>query len=146
MTVNVAGYISIDGKYYKVLAPEYKRGFEPAKVVRRSVLGNTIVSIGPGNADRNTSAVLYIAFSLPATGYAKLTDLQTAAEKATVSYTDHVTGGSEWDQALTTSLFSRQRSYSSRMRRGLIIHTRSMSSGLRCCNARHIFMGKQSTD
>lgn len=91
----IGNYITIDSKYYKVLAPDYKRSFEPAKVARRGVLGNTIVSIGPGNADRNTSAVLYIAFS-PATGYGSLADLQTAAEKASVSYTDHVTGGSEW--------------------------------------------------
>ena len=48
MTVSVAGYITIDGKYYKVLAPDYKRSFEPAKTARRGVLGNTIVSIGPG--------------------------------------------------------------------------------------------------
>ena len=96
MTVNVAGYISIDGKYYKVLAPEYKRGFEPAKTARRGVLGNTIVSIGPGSAERNTGAVLFIAFT-PATGYGSLADLQAAAEKASVSYTDHVTGdSSKW--------------------------------------------------
>lgn len=93
MTASIAGYITIDGKKYKVLAPEYKRGFEPAKTARRGVLGNTIVSIGPGNAENNTSAVLYIAFA-PVTGYGSLVDLQTAAEKASVSYTDHVTGDS----------------------------------------------------
>jgi len=91
----IANKITIDGKYYRVLAPDYKRGFEPAKTVRRGVLGNTIVSIGPGNAESNTSAVLFVAFS-PATGYGSLADLQAAAEKASVSYTDHVTGGSEW--------------------------------------------------
>lgn len=98
MTATVAGYITIDSKYYKVLAPEYKRGFEPAKTVRRGVLGNTIVSIGPGYAEKSTSAVLYIAFA-PATGYGSLIDLEDAANKAYVTYTDHVTGDStKWGE------------------------------------------------
>lgn len=94
----IAGYITIDSKYYKVLASDYKRAFEPAKTIRRGVLGNTIVSIGPGYSDANTAAVLYIAFA-PATGYGSIVDLQTAAEKVSVSYTDHITSDSgKWGQ------------------------------------------------
>ena len=41
MTMSIAGKITIDGKDYKVLAPDYERSFEPPKTVRRGVLGNT---------------------------------------------------------------------------------------------------------
>lgn len=102
MAATIAGYITIDSKQYKVLAPDYKRGAEPAKTVRRGVLGNTIVSIGPGNADRNTSAVLYIVFD-PSAPWGSLANLEASAQKATVSYTDHVTGdATKWGSGTFT--------------------------------------------
>ena len=93
----IANYVTIDGKKYRVLAPEYKRGFEPAKTVRRGVLGNSIVSIGPGNADSSTNAILYIKYA-PDSGYGSLVDLQASAEKASVAYTDHVSDSDKWGQ------------------------------------------------
>lgn len=93
----ISSYCSIDSKYYKMLAPDYKRGLEPAKTVRRGVLGNTIVSIGPGNADMTTSAMLYIPWT-PGTGYGTVADLQTAAEKSYVSYTDHISENGKFGQ------------------------------------------------
>lgn len=93
----IANYVTIDGKKYRVLAPEYKRAFEPAKTVRRGVLGNSIVSLGPGSADASTSAILFIKYT-PDSGDGSLVDLQTAAEKASVAYTDHVADPGKWGQ------------------------------------------------
>lgn len=91
----LAGRITINSKYYRVLAQDYGRRMEPPKTVRTGVLGNTIISRGPGASNVQTTAVLAIDYA-PASGYGTLVDLQTAIEAGSVSYTDHVTGGSEW--------------------------------------------------
>lgn len=92
----ITNKITIDSKYYKVLAPNYARGSKPAKTVRRGVLGNTIVSMGPGNADRPVQALLLIPYA-PTGSWGSLTDLETAAQKLSVSYTDHITDdASKW--------------------------------------------------
>ena len=89
----VAGYVTINSKKYRILAQDYERDLSPPKTVRNGVLGNTIVTQGPGNADQVTQAVLAIDYT-PASGYGSLTDLQTALEATSVSYTDHITGES----------------------------------------------------
>ena len=92
----ITNKITIDGKQYKVLAPGYKRGSKPPKTVRAGVLGNTIVSMGPGQAERPVQAMLLVPFE-PGTGWGSLADLETAALKPSVSYTDHITGdSSKW--------------------------------------------------
>lgn len=94
--MTIAGKITIDGKDYRVLAPAYERSFEPPKTVRRGVLGNHIVSLGPGEAERVTRAVLFIPFA-PATDWGSVKDLEATTQKASVSYTDHITGDtSKW--------------------------------------------------
>lgn len=94
--MTIANKITIDNKQYKVLAPGYKRGSKPPKTVRSGVLGNTIVSMGPGQAERPVQAMLLVPFE-PETGWGSLADLETAALKASVSYTDHITGdSSKW--------------------------------------------------
>ncbi len=92
----IQSYITIDGYKYRVISSDYKRMMQPAKTVRRGVLGNTIVSIGPGNADRQTSEVLYVKYT-PDSGYGSLVNLQAAMEKASVSYTDHDTDSGKWN-------------------------------------------------
>lgn len=91
----IANYVTINSKKYRILATDYGRRMEPPKVVRTGVLGNTIISRGPGASNVQTTAVLAIDYA-PASGYGTLVDLQTAIEAGSVSYTDHVTGGSEW--------------------------------------------------
>lgn len=94
--MTISGKITIDGKDYRVLAPAYERGFEPPKTVRRGVLGNHIVSLGPGEAERVTRAVLFIPFE-PSGSWGSVKDLEAAAQKAVVLYTDHITGdASKW--------------------------------------------------
>ena len=87
----IAGKITIDGKDYKVLAGGYERGIEPPKTVRTGVLGNTIVSVGPGQAGRPVRAVLRVPFE-PVAPWGSLLDLEAAALAPSVSYTDHITG------------------------------------------------------
>jgi len=87
----ISNKITIDGKDYKVLAPGYKRGSKPPKTVRTGVLGNTVVSMGPGQAERPVEATLLVPFA-PQSPWAGLADLETAALKPVVSYTDHITG------------------------------------------------------
>ncbi len=92
----IANKVTIDGKYYSVLAPGYKRGSKPPKTIRTGVLGNTIVSMGPGAAERPVMARLLVPYT-PATGWGSLNDLDVAALKPSVSYTDHITGdSSKW--------------------------------------------------
>lgn len=87
----ISNRITIDGKQYKVLAPGYKRASKPPKTVRTGVLGNTIVSMGPGQAERPVQAVLFIPYE-PLAPWGALSDLEAAMLKPTVSYTDHITG------------------------------------------------------
>lgn len=87
----ISNRISIDGKQYRVLAGGYARAVEPPKTVRSGVLGNTIVSMGPGEAIRPTRAVLFTPFE-PSGADGSLADLEAAAQKMSVSYTDHITG------------------------------------------------------
>lgn len=89
----ITNKITIDGKDYKVLAPDYTRASKPAKTVRRGVLGNTIVSMGPGAAERPVKALLWVDYE-PVSPWGSLLDLETAALKRVVSYTDHITGDS----------------------------------------------------
>ncbi len=92
----ITNKITIDGKQYKVLAPGYKRGSRPPKTVRTGVLGNTIVSMGPGQAERPVEAMLLVPYE-PVTPFGSLPDLEAAALKLSVSYTDHITGdSSKW--------------------------------------------------
>lgn len=94
----ITNKITIDGKDYKVLAPDYARGSRPPKTVRAGVLGNTIVSMGPGAAERPVKARLFIAFA-PVSPWGSVVDLETAMQKSSVSYTDHITGDtSKWGQ------------------------------------------------
>jgi hypothetical protein len=88
--MTISNKITIDNKDYKVLAPGYSRGIRPPKTVRNGVLGNTIVSMGPGSADRHVKALLLVPFS-PSSPWGSLVDLETAAQKLSVSYTDHIT-------------------------------------------------------
>lgn len=88
--MTISGKITIDGKDYKVLAPAYERSLEPSKTVRRGVLGNTLVSAGPGDPDQVTRAVLLIPFA-PTGAWGSLSDLQTSSKKLSVVYTDHIT-------------------------------------------------------
>jgi len=85
--------ITIDSKYYRVISEGYEREVIPSKTVRDGVLGNTIISIGPGTSNQPARAILFVDYT-PATGYGSLVDLTTAAEKAYVSYTDHITSES----------------------------------------------------
>jgi hypothetical protein len=87
----ISNKITIDGKQYKVLAPGYRRASRPPKTVRTGVLGNTIVSMGPGAAERPVQATLLIPFE-PESPFGSLADLEAAALKLSVSYTDHITG------------------------------------------------------
>jgi len=92
----ISNKITIDSKDYRVLAPGYARASKPPKTVRNGVLGNTIVSMGPGSADRSVKARLLIPFE-PSSSWGSLNNLETAAQKMSVSYTDHITGdSSKW--------------------------------------------------
>ena len=91
--MTVSGKITIDGKDYRVLAPAYERSLESPKTVRRGVLGNHIISMGPGDNERVTRAVLFIPFE-PTGSWGSLKDFATTAGKPTVSYTDHITNDS----------------------------------------------------
>lgn len=94
--MTISNKITIDSKDYKVLAPAYERSLELPKTVRRGVLGNTLVSAGPGDPDRITRAVLLVPFA-PTSGWGSLSDLEASAKKLLVSYTDHITGdSSKW--------------------------------------------------
>ena len=87
----ISNKITIDGKDYKVLAPGYQRASKPPKTVRTGVLGNTIVSMGPGAAERPVQAMFLVPYE-PVSPWGSLADLEAAALKASVSYTDHITG------------------------------------------------------
>lgn len=86
----ISNKITIDGKDYRVLAPGYARGSKPPKTVRDGVLGNTIVSMGPGAANRPVKARLLVPYE-PAPPWGSVADLEAAAQKMSVSYTDHIT-------------------------------------------------------
>lgn len=91
-------YITIDSKKYRVLVDGYEREMTPPKTVRRGVLGNTIVSMGVNNSDVTTRQVLAIDYS-PITDYGTISDLQSSAEKTSVTYVDHISGESTiWGQ------------------------------------------------
>jgi hypothetical protein len=85
-------YVLIDSKKYLVLSDSYVRSMEPQKAVENGVLGNTIVSMGPGTSKIPISLMLYIPYT-PSTGYGTVTDIQTAADKISISFSDHVTSG-----------------------------------------------------
>lgn len=87
----LAGKITLDGKDYRMLAPDYEREFEPPKTVRRGVLGNTLVSAGPGDPDQVTRTVLFIPYE-PTGAWGSVNDLQLASKKLSVTYVDHITG------------------------------------------------------
>lgn len=89
----IASYITIDNKRYRVLVEANERDAIPPKTVRSGVLGNTIISAGPGNPDEIMRFVLAIDYS-PATEYGTVADLMTSANKTSVSYTDHITSES----------------------------------------------------
>jgi hypothetical protein len=89
--MTISNKITIDGKNYKMLAPGYVRASKPPKTVRAGVLGNTIVSMGPGAAERPVKALLLVPYD-PTSPWGSVADLETAALKASVSYTDHITG------------------------------------------------------
>jgi hypothetical protein len=94
--MTISNKIAIDGKDYKVLAGGYMRGSRPPKTVRRGVLGNTIVSMGPGSAERPVKARLWVPYA-PTSPFGSLADLEVAALKFSVSYTDHITNdSSKW--------------------------------------------------
>jgi hypothetical protein len=94
----ISNKITIDGKDYRVLAPEYERSLRPPKTVRTGVLGNTIVSMGPGSPERPTKAILKIPFEAVAP-WGSLIDLEIAAQKMSVTYIDHITGDTtKWGQ------------------------------------------------
>lgn len=94
----ISNKITIDGKDYKVLAPDYERSLRPPKTVRAGVLGNTIVSMGPGSPERPTKAILKIPFDA-VSPWGSLLDLETAAQKLSVTYVDHITGDTtKWGQ------------------------------------------------
>lgn len=97
-TMAITNKITIDGKDYKVLAPGYERASRPPKTVRTGVLGNTIVSMGPGAAERPVNAILKVPY-VAVSPWGSLVDLETASQKLSVSYTDHITGDtSKWGQ------------------------------------------------
>lgn len=85
-------YITINSKKYQVLVDSYNRTIEPQKVVESGVLGNTIVSSGPGETNMPGGFVLYIRYT-PPTGYGTVEDLRLAAKERVVSFTDHLTDG-----------------------------------------------------
>lgn len=85
-------YITINSKKYQVLVDSYSRTIEPQKVVESGVLGNTIVSSGPGETNMPGGFVLYIRYT-PPTGYGTVEDLRLAAKERVVSFTDHLTDG-----------------------------------------------------
>jgi hypothetical protein len=87
----ITNKITIDNKEYKVLAGGYVRGSKPRKTVRTGVLGNTIISTGPGAAERPVKALLLVPYE-PSSPAGSLSDLEAAALKASVNYTDHITG------------------------------------------------------
>ena len=90
--MTISNAITIDGRQYKVLAGGYVRGSKPPKTVRSGVLGNTIVSMGPGAANRPVKAILWIPFAPEAySPFGSLADLEVAVLKPSVSYTDHIT-------------------------------------------------------
>jgi hypothetical protein len=94
--MTISNKVSIDSKDYRILAGGYVRGSKPPKTVRTGVLGNTIVSMGPGAADRPVKARLLIPFA-PSSPWGSMIDLEAAAQKMSVSYTDHITGdSSKW--------------------------------------------------
>jgi hypothetical protein len=98
--MTISNKITIDSKDYRVLALGYVRNSKPPKTVRTSVLGNTIVSMGPGKAERASKAILLVPYDVgtsPFSSPGNLEDLEAAALKASVSYTDHITGdSSKW--------------------------------------------------
>ena len=83
-------YIVINNKKYQVLIDSYSRTIEPQKTVESGVLGNTIVSSGPGDTNMPGGFALYIRYS-PPTGYGTVEDLRLAAKERVVSFTDHLT-------------------------------------------------------
>ena len=88
--MTISNKITIDSKDYKVLAPGYQRASRPPKTIRAGVLGNTIVSMGPGAAERPVKAMLFVPYA-PSSPWGSVADLETAALKSSVSYTDHIT-------------------------------------------------------
>lgn len=88
-----ADYITLDSKKYRVIIEGNERQAVPPKTVRDGVLGNTIVSMGPGNPNEMMQMVLFIDYS-PASGFGSVADLMTSANKTSISYTDHVTSES----------------------------------------------------
>jgi hypothetical protein len=90
--MTISNKITIDGRDYKVLAGGYMRGSRPPKTVRRGVLGNTIVSMGPGSAERPVKARLWVPYAPEEySPFGSLADLEVAVLKPSVSYTDHIT-------------------------------------------------------
>jgi len=86
-----ASYITIDTKKYRVIVEGNERQVAPPKTVRDGVNGNTIVSIGPGSSNEIMQFVLFIDYT-PETGYGTVSEIMDSAKKASVSYTDHITG------------------------------------------------------
>lgn len=89
--MTIASYITIDSKKYRVITEGNERQAVPPKTVRDGVNGNTIVSVGPGSNNEMMQFVLFIDYT-PETGYGTVSDIMDAANKASVSYTDHITG------------------------------------------------------
>lgn len=88
-----ASYITLDSKKYRVIIEGNERQAVPPKTVRDSVLGTTIVSMGPGQPNEMIRMILFIDYT-PESGYGTVSDLMTSANKTSVSYTDHVTNES----------------------------------------------------
>jgi hypothetical protein len=86
-------YIVINNKKYQVIVDSYSRSIEPQKTVESGVLGNTIVSSGPGDTNMPGGFVLYIRYS-PPSGYGTVEDLRLAAKERIVSFSDHLSDGS----------------------------------------------------
>lgn len=87
----ITGYCTIDNKYYRLVVEPYNRQSMPLKTVRTGVLGNTIVSLQAGKAEETTVARLFVDYD-PTGDWGSMPDIKAASEKATVSYTDHITG------------------------------------------------------
>lgn len=96
-------YIVLDNKRYYVLHEGYSRKLQPPKTVQRSVTGATLVSMGPGQPDFVSDMALLVPFA-PTGQDGGLSDLETALNKAQVSYTDHRSsgwGGGTFDVTIT---------------------------------------------
>lgn len=85
-------YIVINNKKYQVLTDSYTRSIEPQKTVENGILGNTIISSGPGDTNMPGGFVLYIRYA-PPTGYGTVEDLRLAAKERIVSFSDHLNDG-----------------------------------------------------